>query len=299
MFKDCRNWKIENEKYVRRGELLLDFDFLDRWDYEIRKMNSNRWGGKYLYPDSFITALSFIYVLFFLPYRQLEGFFKAISKFIPNLKVPDHSTIHRRVNKLNINLKESLIKSKVPVVLAVDSSGIKVAKSGDWIRKTWKVRKGWLKIHFAVDTKTKQIVALEVTDERVGDIKKFKKLVRKSSKTKNVEKVLADSAYDSNENYKFLNSKNIVAGIKPKCVKGRIRSGKMSNKERRRVASAYLKDEKSWKASVGYGMRWTSETVFSTFKRIFGECISAKKFQNMVKEIQLKVFALNYLITYA
>jgi hypothetical protein len=35
-----------------------------------------------------------------------------------------------------------------------------------WIRKVWKVKKGYLKIHFAVNTKTKQIVSMHVTSEK-------------------------------------------------------------------------------------------------------------------------------------
>jgi hypothetical protein len=33
------------------------------------------------------------------------------------------------------------------------------------MRRRWKVRRGYLKIHIAVDVKRKRILALEVTDE--------------------------------------------------------------------------------------------------------------------------------------
>ena len=38
-------------------------------------------------------------------------------------------------------------------------------------------RKGYLKIHVAVNIKTKEILALKVTDEKVHDSKMLKKLV--------------------------------------------------------------------------------------------------------------------------
>jgi hypothetical protein len=41
----------------------------------------------------------------------------------------------------------------------------------------WHVRKGYLKIHVAVDIKTKRILSLEVTSEEVHDDKILKKLV--------------------------------------------------------------------------------------------------------------------------
>ena len=39
-------------------------------------------------------------------------------------------------------------------------------------------KKGYLKIHVAVNIKTKEILALEVTDEKVHDGKMMKKLVK-------------------------------------------------------------------------------------------------------------------------
>ena len=52
-----------------------------------------------------------------------------------------------------------MLKSTSSVSLAVDSSDIKVHNGRDWIRKVWKVKKGYLKIHFAANTK-KQIVSM-------------------------------------------------------------------------------------------------------------------------------------------
>ena len=63
------------------------------------------------------------------------------------------------------------------LIIAVDASGVKVANRGEWIREKWKKRRGYLKIHFAVDIETKNIVSFEVTDESVGDHKKFKEVV--------------------------------------------------------------------------------------------------------------------------
>ena len=54
-------------------------------------------------------------------------------------------------------------------MIALDSTGIKVANRGEWIRHKWHVRKGYLKIHVAVDIKNKKIISLEVTSEEVHD----------------------------------------------------------------------------------------------------------------------------------
>ncbi|MBI2549461.1 hypothetical protein HYW21_09020 [Candidatus Woesearchaeota archaeon] len=34
-FEDKRDWKVENEKYVVRGEFLFDLDFVKSWGEEL------------------------------------------------------------------------------------------------------------------------------------------------------------------------------------------------------------------------------------------------------------------------
>jgi hypothetical protein len=65
-----------------------------------------------------------------------------------------------------------------------------------------------------VDVKTKQIVAIEVTDERIGDSKMLKPLVEQAQRHCRIEKVLLDGAYDSRENFAFLDERGIEAAIK-------------------------------------------------------------------------------------
>ena len=56
----------------------------------------------------------------------------------------------------------------------------------------WHVRKGYLKIHIAVDIEKKRIVSLEVTSEEVHDGKMLKKLVDNASENNNLKGILAD-----------------------------------------------------------------------------------------------------------
>ena len=83
-------------------------------------------------------------------------------------------------------------------------------------------KKGYIKIHVAVDIKTKEILALEVTDEKVHDSKMMKKLVENVLKIKpnkkKIKSLLGDGAYDSNDNFRFLNEKKIDPIIKVKEI---------------------------------------------------------------------------------
>ena len=57
------------------------------------------------------------------------------------------------------------------IVIAIDSTGIKVTNRGQYRRDMWHIRKkGYLKIHIAANVKTKEmILSLEVTDKKVHD----------------------------------------------------------------------------------------------------------------------------------
>ena len=107
------------------------------------------------------SCLGYVKAYFHLPYRQTEGVVTAhAAKKVPS--IPNYSTINRRVNKLDIEINEHVGND---IVIAVDSPGIKVANRGEWIRHKWNVRRGYLKIHVAVDIRKKKIVSMEVTSE--------------------------------------------------------------------------------------------------------------------------------------
>ena len=89
-------------------------------------------------------------------------------------KAPDYSNISRRINRLDIRISsDDSIKSSLQhddyFVIAIDSTGIKVTNRSEWIRHKWKVKRGYLKIHIAVDIKRKRILSLDVTSEQVDD----------------------------------------------------------------------------------------------------------------------------------
>ena len=94
------HWPSYNHSLVRRGEILFAYDFLDIWDDDLAKMNENKNGKKYKFPDSFILVIGHIRLCFHLPYRQTEGIIKATGKILSDH--PSYSQICRRVNKLAI-----------------------------------------------------------------------------------------------------------------------------------------------------------------------------------------------------
>ncbi len=143
-----------------------------------------------------------------------------------------------------------------------------------------KKKKGYLKIHVAVNIKTKEILALEVTDEKVHDGKVMKQLIEQVlNNNHNIEKIksfLGDGAYDNMRISNILKEKRIRPIIKVK--RNSIVSSK-NNKIRNREVQLQTKDYHKWKKKRKYGQRWMVETAFSSIKRMFGEYTSAIRFQ--------------------
>lgn len=175
-------------------------------------------------------------------------------------------------------------------MIALDSTGIKVANRGEWMRHKWHVRKGYLKIHVAVDIKKKRILSLEVTSEEIHDGKMLKKLVDNTSENNDVKGVLADGMYDSNNNFRYLSKNHIKPGINTRS-NSKVKS---TNCQARNMSVVRQQANlKRWTHSVSYRYRWMAETAFSSIKRMFGEHVTARKFPYMVKEIFLKAALYN------
>ena len=288
---DGRDWGSYNAALVRRGEIGIDHSMIESWSRELKRENRGKVGVPYRYADSFIKLIAYVRLLFHLPYRQAEGFIISLSNHIGDLSVPDYSTMNRRMNKLEISLEDSLINSNAPVSIAVDASGIKVHNGGDWIRHVWKVKRGYLKIYFAVDIKTKQVVAVDVSSEKIHDGRRLKRLVNRARENVRVKRVLGDGAYDSRANFNFLSNNHMKPVI-------RVRSNSMpKSKSCQARKNAVIEQQtfkpKAWSRIHRFGHRWRAEGAFSCIKRIFGEYVSARKFVNMAKEMLLKVYIYN------
>lgn len=258
-------------------------------------MNDNKKGRRYQYPDSFMKILGYVKVYFGLPYRQTEGLIRAYCGMtIP--AVPDYTVIHKRICKMSI--KQNPNKSKHNnIVLAIDSTGIKITNRGDWIHHKWqkkKSRKGFLKIHVGVDVGTKQILAVKITDEHSHDSKHLKCIIRESARYGTITKLLGDGAFDSRESFSYLDEQNIIPAIKVRCNSVPKSRGCYP---RKKAVISQLTDYHKWASSVSYGSRWIVESVFSSIKRMFGEEVRAKKKKNMIQELMLKVSLYNMFVT--
>lgn len=288
-----RDWKEIDERLIRRGELVLDLGFLEGCEEELEAMNRGKTGPPYRLATSYIQLLAAVRYLFSMPYRQLEGFTRGLHRLVPELPPGDYSGLRKRILSLNPDPYEPLEEREEPVSIAVDSTGVKVQRAGGWVERKHGKRKRYVKLHFAVDVESKEVVAMEISTDDVHDVKTLPGLVEEAEKRREVSSCLGDGAYDSGEIFEALEARGIEPAIKPR------RNSRPDTRSpaRRRAVEEFLDlGYEAWAEEKGYGRRWMAETAFSTFKRLFGEHSLARNLENIARELVAKVALYNVLV---
>jgi hypothetical protein len=193
-------------------------------------MNQGKIGEPFQYPNILLLLLSYATAYFHLPYRQTEGITQGHAKGkVPS--IPNYTTINRRINRLDIKINDTTDSKEFKdeyIVIWIDSTGIKVTNRGQWLREKWQVKnnnkKGYLKVHVAVNIKTKKILSIiKVTDvEHVHGSKALPELIEENiiksdsmtTAAATIGKLFADGAYDNNEIFRHLGNNGILPCIK-------------------------------------------------------------------------------------
>jgi len=190
------DWKQVDEKLIRRGELILELGFVEGYREELGAMNMGKEGRPYRLSRTYIQLLAAVRYLYGMPYRQLEGFTRALHRLVPRLPPGDYSGLRKRSLALNPDPYKALKETDEPITIAVDSTGVKVHRAGGWVeRKHGKKR--YVKLHFAVDVETKEVVAMEVSTDDTHNVKAFPGLVEEAERRRRIKEALGDGAYDS------------------------------------------------------------------------------------------------------
>ena len=128
---------------------------------------SGKPGGQRVYSEMAIETGLVVRMVYKLAYRQTEGFLHSIASLLRLcIEIPDYSTLCRRSRLLRKKLRIGKAASNQPIHLMIDSTGLRIHVGTT--RKPPKQR-AWRKLHIAVDRKTGNIVASELTASRARD----------------------------------------------------------------------------------------------------------------------------------
>src|SRR4051812_13649157 len=153
------NWPAYDAALRQRGSLTVWFsdEAIAAWRAEPRTTR----GGQACYSPLAITTALTIRAVFHLALRQTEGLIGSLMGLLGlDLPVPDHSTLSRRAETLEVP-RPGTRSGAEPLHLLVDSTGVKLCGASEWLTEKHgtKTRRSWRKLHLGVDADTGQIVA--------------------------------------------------------------------------------------------------------------------------------------------
>ncbi len=196
-----RNWREYEQGLRARGDVTIWFSEEATASWISRSTGAR--GGPRLYSDLAIETSLTLRTVFALPLRQTEGFVGSLLRLLglDHLPVPDHSTLSRRAQSLDVVLKAP--QSCGPVHLIVDSTGLQIVGEGPWAAAKHGTRgtRDWQKLHAGVDGRG-FIVAHCLTESRVDDASVVPDLLSQVSGV--IERFTADGAYDKTAVYEAL-----------------------------------------------------------------------------------------------
>ncbi|HIL81190.1 MAG TPA: IS5 family transposase [Myxococcales bacterium] len=161
------NWAEYDRALVKRGDITLWIspNAADSWTPE----PSGKRGGQRKFSDQAIETALVLRLVFNLPLRQAEGFLRSVLSLMAlDLDAPDHTTISRRSQQVDIRLHLAATKGRLHLV--VDSTGLSIIGEGEWaaVKHGGNGKRAWKKLHLGVD-RSGVIVAEVLTDGNADD----------------------------------------------------------------------------------------------------------------------------------
>ena len=279
------NWGAYNRGLINRGNLmiLVDWEDIERiWEAEKTRKN----GSPFVYSDTAIEITLTIGALFNLPLRQTQGCVTSLFSLMGlPYEVPSYATLSRRGERLNVKIST---KPKDSIILAIDSTGLKLYGEGEWkVRKHgYSKRRTWKKFHIGIDLDG-EIRSLSVTDSKTHDTTQAKDLF-----CENMTGFLGDGAYDNKKIYQALEDRGITdIRIPPRKNADTWSGPPLRNLH---VARMLRTSQKQWKEEVNYHQRSHVEVTMFRYKNAFSEKLKARKEATQQAEITLRCNLLNW-----
>ena len=211
--------------------------------------------------------------------------------FLQFSKIPHYTTLQKFTDRINIVLLERIISSFIlftgtrHIFAGIDSTGFKVTHASEYYTDRAKLRKKYAKLSIGADVLKQIICNIKVrrAPTRHDNID-FKPIVTRISKIKSLSVVVADKAYDSEDNHVLVIEKLHGWSIMPARYED-VPVWKTHGRYRKGMKRGYNK--------ILYNQRNKDETIVSVIKRLFGEHITSRLIRMQNRELSLRCIAYN------
>jgi Transposase DDE domain len=289
------NWSTYDAALRQRGSLTVWFTdaAIAAWRAEPR---TTRGGQRHYSALAINTALT-LRAVFRLALRQTEGLIGSILHLLGlDLAVPDHSTLSRRAETLEMPRRQA---GREPVHLLVDSTGLKLCGAGEWLLEKHgsRTRRSWRKLHIGVDAETGQIVASALTTNDVDDGSQVGPLLDQI--TGPLTSFTGDGAYDRADVYGAVAERHPDAAVIVPPRSNAVPSATAATAPTRRDRHLRLiaeRGRRDWQKTSGYTRRALAESAISRFKRVIGDALRSRTHRRQASEVAVAITALNRML---
>jgi len=290
------NWAEYDEALRQRGSLTVWFteEAIAAWQAEPRTTR----GGQPHYSALAIRTALTLRAVFRLALRQTEGLIGSILQLLGlDLAVPDHSTLSRRAETLEV--PKPCPGSRGPVHLLVDSTGLRLCGPGEWLveKHGTRRRRSWRKLHIGVDAETGEIRASELTTSNVDDGSQVEPLLDQI--TAPLASLIGDGAYDQAGIYdtvaKHHPEADVIVPPRSTAVPSDMAESTPTQRDLH-LQSIAEHGRISWQKRSGYTRRALVEATISRFKRVIGNGLRSRTDRRRATEIAIAVHALNCML---
>ncbi len=291
------NWSEYDAALRQRGSLTIWFseEAIAGWQAEPRTTP----GGQPSYSDLAITTALTLRAVFRLALRQTEGLIGSLLQLLGlDLAVPDHSTLSRRAETLQVPWPRSGSGSE-PLHLLVDSTGLRLCGPGEWLveKHGSKARRSWRKLHLGVDADTGRIVASALTDKAVDDGSQVGPLLDQIDSP--VASFTADGAFDRDDVYNEVAARHPEAAVVVPPRSGAVPSDTAETaptQRDRHLEVIAARGRMGWQKVSGYNWRALIEADIGRFKRVIGDTLRSHTDGRQGTEMAIAVRALNRML---
>jgi hypothetical protein len=289
------NWAAYDAGLRARGSLTVWFSeaAVEGWRAEARTGR----GGQPKYSALAIATALTLRALFRLALRQTEGLIGSILQLLGlDLAVPDHSTLSRRAETLEVARPRC---GGEPVHLLVDSTGLRLCGPGGWLKEKHgsRRRRAWRVLHLATDADTGEIAASVLTDRDADDGSQVGPLLDQVAGP--VSAFTGDGAYDRDDVYAEVGTRHPDAPVVVPPRASAVPSAAAETAPTQRDEHLRCIAERGrmgWQRASGYNWRALVEADISRWKRVIGDGLRSQTDGRQTTEVAIAVDVLNRML---